>query len=77
MIETALPNLILIPLTFNLLIILGWWLLYNLWELRRYTPPARARIYRCAVCKHVYVDARDMPLARCSRCGCLNEAVKR
>lgn len=37
---------------------------------------SRDRIYRCTVCEHVYVDARFTGLARCPRCGCLNEPVR-
>lgn len=77
MIELSPSMLILAPLTFNLLAILLWWIFYTVRAAARYTSPVPARIYRCAVCTHVYVDARDVPLARCSRCGCLNEAVRR
>lgn len=35
------------------------------------------RIYRCARCKHVYVDPRDVPMSRCPQCDRFNEAVRR
>jgi len=38
---------------------------------------ARANIYRCVVCKYVYLDERKVPLSRCGKCGCLNESIKR
>ena len=77
MIHVALPHLIFIPFLFTLVVIFLCSLYYFV---RGETPKvkgARARIYRCAVCDHVYVDSRDVPLARCPRCGCLNEAVRR
>ncbi len=77
MIHVTLPHLIFIPFLFTLVAV---FLASVYYSARRETPKvkgARARIYRCAVCDHVYVDSRDVPLARCSRCGCLNEAVKR
>jgi len=77
MIHLTLPNLILVPLAVNVLLILAWWTLYALRDVARHVSDAEERIYRCAVCRHVYLDARDVPLARCPRCGCLNEAVKR
>jgi len=77
MIRVALPNLIFVPFLFTLVAVFLCSLYYSA---RRETPKvkkSRARIYRCAVCEHVYVDSRDVPLARCPRCGCLNEAVRR
>lgn len=47
---------------------------------RRHPLPSRARranIYRCEQCNHVYVDPRVVPLSRCVRCRCLNEAIRR
>ena len=46
----------------------------------RHPLPGRARranIYRCEQCNHVYVDPRVVPLSRCVRCRCLNEAIRR
>lgn len=79
MIEVSLTNLIFIPLAFNLLL-LGFFHVYYLavcvaWGVQ--CSRSRGRLYRCQVCRHVYVDQRDVPLARCHRCGCLNEAVRR
>ena len=76
MIHVSIENLILIPLTLNLSALLLWWVFYTIKDVARHRPEAPARIYRCAVCRHVYVDARDVPLSRCRRCGCLNEAIR-
>lgn len=74
--NVSLTQLVMVPMLFHLLVILFCWLFY----LARENGPAlvkkRNRIYRCQVCEHVYLDGRDVPLARCPRCGCLNEAVK-
>jgi len=72
----SLTELMLIPMLFHLLVILVCWLYYLARESAPQLSPSRNRIYRCQVCEHVYLDARDVPLARCPRCGCLNEAVK-
>jgi rubrerythrin len=77
MIRVALPNLIFIPFLFTLVAVFLASVYYSARGETRKVKGARARIYRCAVCYHVYVDSRDVPLARCPRCGCLNEAVKR
>jgi len=77
MIHLSFPNLIFAPFVFALVVLF----VAGLYYAARFHAPriktSRARIYRCSVCRHVYVDARDVPLARCPRCGCLNEAVKR
>jgi hypothetical protein len=62
---------------FTLVGILAAWLYYAsrvLWPLK---PLAESRVYRCQSCGHVYVDARDIPMARCPQCDQFNEAVKR
>ena len=64
-------------LGFNLLALLLAWLYYanrTLWPRNR---RATGRIYRCAQCAHVYVDARDVPMSRCPQCDRFNEAIRR
>jgi hypothetical protein len=77
MIHLSMPNLLFVPFLFTLVLLFAAGLYYA----ARFRAPrvkaSHTRIYRCSVCRHVYVDARDVPLARCPRCGCLNEAVKR
>lgn len=77
MIHVSLSTIVLLPLITGLLAILVWWIYYGVRDARRQAPVRQERIYRCAVCNHVYVDARNVPLARCTRCGCLNEALRR
>jgi rRNA maturation endonuclease Nob1 len=77
MIEVSFIHLILVPLGFNLVILLSCYVYYTAVRFARGVRERRRRIYRCQVCVHVYVDDRDVPLARCPRCGCLNDAVRR
>mgnify|MGYP003593315683 CR=1 FL=1 len=77
MIHLRVCDLFLLPLVFNLVALLLGGLYYAARSRRMEASPARPRIYRCSVCGHVYVDERDVPLARCARCGTMNEAVKR
>lgn len=77
MIEVSLDHVILIPFVIALLVLFGLALYYALFRPAVGRRKTRARIYRCSACAHVYVYERDVPLARCPRCACLNEAVKR
>lgn len=70
-------ELIMVPMVFHLLVVLLCWVVYLWREETRGLASPRHRIYRCRGCEQVYFDARDVPLARCPRCGCLNESVKR
>lgn len=72
----SITQLISFPLLFNILVIAVCWIYYLFRDGTHRSSPVRNRIYRCQVCAHVYLDARDVPLARCPRCGCLNEAIK-
>jgi rubrerythrin len=77
MIEVSLPNLVLIPLVFNLAIIFACWMYYTFAHHASRAVRRSARIYRCSVCDNVYLEVRDIPLARCPRCGHNNEAIRR
>lgn len=72
----SLTQLIVVPMLFYLLAVLSCWLFYSIRDGAPRLVSGRNRIYRCQVCEHVYLDARDVPLARCDRCGSLNEAVR-
>jgi hypothetical protein len=76
-IPLPIQDLFLLALVIPILLLAGLWIAYALRSGERPPPRTRARIYRCAVCAHVYVDTRNVPLSRCARCGCLNEAVRR
>jgi hypothetical protein len=75
--QMPLSSLFVLPLVFALVGLFACWVYYGARRNARHARAVHTRIYRCSVCQHVYVDARDVPLARCPRCGCLNEAVKR
>ena len=74
--KPSMEMVFLMPMVGQMLVIVFCYFYYSL---RKAPTPtsARAKIYRCVVCKYVYVDERKVPLSRCSRCGCLNEAIKR
>lgn len=65
------------PVVFALVAIFGAWQYYSSRSMWPQKPVAEGRIYRCAQCGHVYVEARDVPMSRCPRCDRLNEAVRR
>lgn len=77
MIPVPLHEFIFIPLALALVVLFLCGLYYSARSTSAGVRPSRTRIYRCASCGHVYVDGRDVPLARCERCGFMNEAVKR
>ena len=65
------------PVAVNLVGIFALWLYYsrrNVWPAR---PLQRGKIFRCGGCGIVYVDGRDLPMARCPRCSVFNEAIRR
>lgn len=77
MIRVSQPMLIFVPFLFSLVALFAAAVYYAARRSALRVRKSGSRIYRCAACDHVYVDARDVPLARCPRCACLNEAVKR
>ena len=76
MIQISLQAAFLLPLFFCLVMLLILTLYYYMRDRSIYRAPARNKIYRCSICEHVYVDSRGMALAKCPRCGCLNEPVR-
>ena len=76
MIRVTWSALVLLPMFFSMGVG-GLCALYYAVRLRlTQRNKSQDRIYRCTVCAHVYVDARYTGLARCPRCGCLNEPVR-
>lgn len=76
MIPADLTTFFMVPVLLHLAAILLLWFYYLVRDPFAARATGKNRIYRCQVCEHVYLDARDVPLARCSRCGALNEAVR-
>ncbi len=74
--EVSYSVFFLLPLSCALVGLFLYWCFYEMTRFASSKPQA-GKVYRCQVCIHVYLDSRDVPLARCTRCGCLNEAVKR
>lgn len=77
MIQVSWAAMILLPLLFALVAVFACGLYYAARQEQPAKDGRRMRIYRCSVCHHVYVDPRDVPMLRCPRCSCMNEAVKR
>lgn len=66
-----------LPPVFALVAIFGAWLYYASrkgWPDKSYH---HGRLYRCAGCGRVYVEPRQVPMARCPHCDHLNEAPLR
>ena len=77
MIGIPVQQIFFIPLLFSVSVVLGLWAFYSLKAFRAYRRAKRAaRLYRCEICRHVYLDHREVPLTRCPSCGALNEAVR-
>ena len=75
MIPVPSDAMLVLFLSFPLLVMSVLALYDNFRSLHR---PSREKesIYECAECGHVYAIARNRPMDRCPRCGCLNEAVR-
>ena len=68
---------IILPLVFNLVVILGAWIYYTnrrAWSSRATSP---RQLFRCGSCGHVYVVSQEYPTMQCPKCGRDNEVVKR
>ena len=76
-IPLSLPEALAFCLIANLSVVFAATVYYSVrgrWRLpRRRAAPF---IFRCAVCGHVYLDRRNVPMAECGRCGTMNENVK-
>ena len=75
--NTSLSYLFWLPVALALVGLLAAWLYYALARRGNRDRLSSARLYRCGACRHVYEDVRDVPLARCTHCGEMNEAIKR
>lgn len=77
MIPATVFTMLWLPMTAALAVVLGLGACYARAGRARTRRRRAPNIYRCAVCRRVYVEARDLPLARCPHCSCMNEVVKR
>ena len=66
----------LVPV-FTLVGLIGAWIYYGQRVQWPEKPLAEGRLYRCSACGHVYVESRDVPMARCPKCDRFNESVRR
>jgi ribosomal protein L37AE/L43A len=65
-----------IPL-FALVGLFGAWIYYSVRTRWSHHALADDKLYRCKGCGNVYVEARDVPMARCPQCDRFNEMVRR
>ena len=77
MIPLSLPVWCFLFLAVNLAMVFALAVFYAV-RRHRWLPRRRAApfIFRCAVCGHVYLDRRNVPMAECEKCGAMNESVK-
>ena len=69
-------HLMPLPLTLSLAAIFAAAAVYDFVIFRRRSRNGNKAVYRCAACRHIYTVPRRIPLARCPKCGELNEPVK-
>lgn len=64
-----------VPPVFALVALFGAWIYYAAREDWPDKPHRQGRLYRCSTCGRVYVEPRQVPMARCPHCDRLNEAT--
>ncbi len=66
-----------VPPVFALVAILSAWLYYAARDEQTRKSYGQGQLYRCANCGRIYVEHRQVPMARCPGCDHLNEAPLR
>ena len=69
-------TLFVLPLTLALAAIFALAATYDFIIFRRRHKNGNKAVYRCEACRHIYTVPRRIPLARCPKCGKLNEPVR-
>lgn len=77
MIEVPLSFYFAIPVALHIALLCILWTFHWGTVLRRERRNTASRLFRCALCGHVYADRRDRPMERCARCGSFNDAIRR
>ena len=77
MIPVSIPFFFFILLFLALVVLFTCWLYYAFKQRATEERRTHNRIYRCASCGHVYLDALDLPMASCPRCAHMNESIRR
>lgn len=67
----------LLPVSINLVVVIGAWVYYNNRSLGADRLPGEGKIYRCEKCGLVYAERRHYPVLECPRCKHPNTAVRR
>ena len=71
------PSVLWIPVLFNLVIMAGAWLYYELRHAWSRRPAARSAVFRCSGCQAVYADDSGVPRIACPRCGRHNDVARK
>lgn len=71
--ELSYSSLFALPLALSLAVILALTFFYGFQGRHRRVS---RRIYRCSVCRKVYVAEAGVPAARCPACAEMNEPVR-
>lgn len=74
--DISLEHMFLWPLALALATILACWLYYGLRREKRLKDSEQST-YVCQACGYIYVDARNIPLSKCTRCDALNEPIRK
>jgi hypothetical protein len=75
--QSRLVILFLLPVVFNLLVVIGIWLYYSNRRRESDSSTGEGKIYRCENCNLVYVERRLYPVLECPRCQHPNAAIRR
>jgi hypothetical protein len=69
-------SLFVLPLVLALTALFAATAAYDFIIFRRRKNIAKAVVYRCDACRHIYTVPCRIPLARCPKCGKQNEPIK-
>ena len=75
--DGPLDTLFLLPVTLNLVVVMGAWMYYSNRRLNPGRESGEGKIYRCEHCNLVYVERRLYPVLECPRCHHPNTAIRR
>ena len=74
MIARSFETMILVPMLFQLGGVAVYWIYYRSLKSNRHVSSVTI-LFRCTDCRHVYVDDREVPTARCPRCKRINDPI--
>lgn len=69
-------SVLVLPMILALTALFAAAAVYDIRVFRRRKDRNKA-VYRCEECRHIYTGLHLTPLARCTKCGRLNEPIRR